>query len=250
MKRILGVVLSMAMIAIMAPASALAAGSGSSRPVSLRGHVSNIDAATVTFVLDSKTTVHTDNSTKFVFNKEAVSFSTLMAGEDVTVRATASTDGSYMASNVHLHRRHRSLRGDVEAVNASAGTMKIKGVTVRVAANTKLTDSNSQPASLSSFVVGDRAVAKGYMTPDGTLQATDVQRLLVTRSFRGKIKAVDAAAKSIQVGKHTFVMDAAAKIELDGNTASLADLKQGQHVVIKAWANGDKWMATSVIATN
>lgn len=51
-----------------------------------------------------------------------------------------------------------------------------------------------------------------------------------TPPFNGKIAAVDVTAKTITIGKRTFLVTPASKVMKDGKTATLADAKVGDQV--------------------
>ena len=68
--------------------------------------------------------------------------------------------------------------------------------------------------------------------------------------FSGKIKSMDAMAKSIVVAKgkteKTFVIDESTKITKGKDTVALADLKAGLNVAIEAKKEGDKLIASTI----
>ena len=71
--------------------------------------------------------------------------------------------------------------------------------------------------------------------------------------FNGKIKSMDATAKTITVvgGKteKTFVIDDSTKITKGKDTVALADLKEGANVIIEAKKGGDKLIASTIRVT-
>jgi len=105
--------------------------------------------------------------------------------------------------------------------------------------------------TLAAFVSGVMAQGKPVTTPApagpaSTKPAPPAQ----LEKFSGKIKSMDAMAKSIVVAKEktekTFVIDESTKITKGKDAAALADLKAGLNVVIEAKKEGDKLIAATI----
>jgi Cu/Ag efflux protein CusF len=99
--------------------------------------------------------------------------------------------------------------------------------------------------TLVAFVSGVMAQGKPA-APASTKPAPSAQ----LEKFSGKIKSVDAMAKSIVVAKKetekTFVIDESTKITKGNETVALADLKAGTKVLIEAKKEGDKLIASTI----
>jgi hypothetical protein len=93
---------------------------------------------------------------------------------------------------------------------------------------------------------GKPATAPAPVAPASTKPAPPAQ----LEKFSGKIKSMDAMAKSIVVAnkktERTFVIDQGTKITKGNETVALADLKAGTKVVIEAKKEGDKLTASTI----
>ena len=93
---------------------------------------------------------------------------------------------------------------------------------------------------------GKPATAPAPAAPASTKPGPPAQ----LEKFSGKIKSVDAMAKSIVVAnkktEKTFVIDDSTKITKGKETVALADLKAGANVVIEAKKEGDKLIASTI----
>jgi hypothetical protein len=102
--------------------------------------------------------------------------------------------------------------------------------------------------TLVAFVSGVMAQGKPATAPApaSTKPAPPAQ----LEKFSGKIKSMDAMAKSIVVAKKetekTFVIDESTKITKGNETVALADLKAGTEVLIEAKKEGDKLIASTI----
>jgi Cu/Ag efflux protein CusF len=102
--------------------------------------------------------------------------------------------------------------------------------------------------TLVAFVSGVMAQGKPAATPApaSTKPAPPAQ----LEKFSGKIKSMDAMAKSIVVAKgkteKTFVIGEGTKITKGKDTVALADLKAGLNVAIEAKKEGDTLIAATI----
>jgi len=102
--------------------------------------------------------------------------------------------------------------------------------------------------TLVAFVSGVMAQGKPATAPApaSTKPAPPAQ----LEKFSGKIKSMDAMAKSIVVAKgkteKTFVIDESTKITKGKDTVALTDLKAGLNVAIEAKKEGDKLIASTI----
>jgi len=98
--------------------------------------------------------------------------------------------------------------------------------------------------TLVAFASGVMAQGKPAPTPAPAAPAAQLEK------FSGKIKSVDAMAKSIVVAKgkteKTFVINEGTKITKGKDAAALADLKAGLNVAIEAKKEGDKLIAATI----
>ena len=105
--------------------------------------------------------------------------------------------------------------------------------------------------TLVAFVCGVMAQEKPATTPAPTPPAsTKPAPAAKLEKFSGKIKSVDAVAKSIVVSKgktqKTFVIEESTKITKGKEAVALADLKEGANVAIEAKKEGDKLIASTI----
>ncbi len=105
--------------------------------------------------------------------------------------------------------------------------------------------------TLVAFVSGATAQGKPATTPAPAAQASTKQAPPAQlEKFSGKIKSMDAMAKSIVVAKgkteKTFVIGESTKITKEKETVALADLKAGLNVAVEAKKEGDKLIAVTI----
>jgi hypothetical protein len=131
--------------------------------------------STSDFVVSSQR-VLTDSSTQFVLQG-----GTLAANVFVKVRGTYNASGALVASKVEAKQQSASLvRGVVEAVSGTAGTLRVLGIDVTTTASTTLEDRSNEhkrPFRLSDLRTGDYVEVRGNAPSNGgTLAATLVER--------------------------------------------------------------------------
>jgi Cu/Ag efflux protein CusF len=105
--------------------------------------------------------------------------------------------------------------------------------------------------TLVAFVSGVMAQGKPATTPAPAAPAsTKPAPPAQLEKFSGKIKSMDAMAKSIVVAEgkteKTFVIVESTKITKGKDTVALADLKAGLNVAIEAKKEGDKLIASTI----
>jgi hypothetical protein len=105
--------------------------------------------------------------------------------------------------------------------------------------------------ALVAFVSGVMAQGKPATTaPPAAPASTKPAPSAQLEKFSGKIKSMDAMAKSIVVAEgkteKTFVVVESTKIAKGKDTVALADLKAGLNVAIEAKKEGEKLIAATI----
>lgn len=211
----------------------------------LEGTLTAISGTTLTV---NGVSVTTSAATVFEAGDESrISLSNLAVGQRVEVRGTPQPDGSFTASKVEIDADENGaegqrLTGAVTAVDAVAGSVTIGTTAVLVNAGTRF----EGIASLAQVNVGDLLDIEAAAAADGTLTATEIRAaaallppLMV--EVRGPVSAVDATAGTLTVAGKTFTVNAATRLDHDGETFTLASLQAGQNVDVRGdvQANGD-----------
>jgi len=103
---------------------------------------------------------------------------------NVRVEAEGSLDANnvLVAANIKIKRAGiAELKGNITAVDATAGTVTLLGVTVTVTADTRLEDESDAQVehfSLTNLAVGDTVAVRGFESPigSGAITATRLER--------------------------------------------------------------------------
>jgi len=102
--------------------------------------------------------------------------------------------------------------------------------------------------TLVAFVSG--VMAQGKPAPTPAPASAKPSPAIQLENFSGKIKSMDAKAKSIVVAggktEKTFVIDESTKITKEKDTVAPADLKAGLDVAVEAKKEGDKLIAATI----
>jgi len=185
-------------------------------------------------------TVTTTATTQIEGSNEAViAFSALTVGEELEVKGVAQPDGSVASSKIEVHvageagdLNDQHITGAVVAVDSTLGSVTIGTTTVLVTVTTRF----EGLASLSAVTVGEILDIDATAAADGTLTATEIkaQRALAApfqTEVRGAITALDAT--TITVATKTFTVNAATRMDNNGNTFTLSSLTTGQTVDVR-----------------
>ena len=97
----------------------------------------------------------------------------------------------------------------------------------------------------------DKPATSGSMTSGSMSKTTTTtsKSKMHTMSAKGAITAMDATAKSITVGDHTYMMTDTTKVMAHGKKMMMSDLKVGDMVSVSYTKDGDTMNATRVTVT-
>jgi Cu/Ag efflux protein CusF len=115
---------------------------------------------------------------------------------------------------------------------------------------TKLFLSSALLIGLSAAVISAQEPASEPKAPAADSQETQGLATPKTEHVMGTISKVDASSNSLTLKsdddkERSFTVDSAAKITLDGKSATLADLKAGQKVTVNADTNNASSISAS-----
>lgn len=185
------------------------------------------------------TTVTTTSTTTFLFGDAT----NLVVGARVEVHGTLSSDGSITAIKIEFQHNSARVAGIVETVDATAGSLKIFGVTVEPVANARLRDERDhvEPFTLADIAVGDFVDARG-VEHDATVLGHELERAAADDTrLRGAATHIDGTAHTLTILNVAIVTDANTQYRGgDENTMSadafFAALHDGQTQVDARWS--------------
>ena len=142
--------------------------------------------------------------------------------------------------------------GTIEAIGGDS--LVVQGMTFYVNANTEIRNEQHMRLQFSDLAVGDYVEVKGYYNGNGKLMA----RRIEVKSYqdnhddemevKGRIQEKDSV--SIVVQGVRFYVDASTMIMGDHQALRFEDLQVGQFVEVKAYWNGDRWLARKIKLEN
>ena len=100
--------------------------------------------------------------------------------------------------------------------------------------------------TLSGVTAGETIRVEITLTNNGARVDSDSRRRDSDREIEGTISAINAGARTIQVGSTTVTIPDTAKIRRGGTTLTFADLRLGQEVEVHAVVDGTTFRATEV----
>ncbi len=146
------------------------------------------------------TPVTTDAGTVYV-NGDA---DDLALGVKVQIEGTADGNGPILAERVVLQETNAvRAEGNVSAVDVTAETIEVLGVTFSIRDNTEIEDDSAagqEPFGLADFVIGDEVEMRGFI--DGTaVVAVELEKkdLEERAELRGPVTAEDAGAETLAI---------------------------------------------------
>ena len=216
--------------------------------VHVAGPLAAISTTDHTLTIGS-TTIAYDGSTEFDGEGGLKSAADLKVGDPLMVEAARRADGSLLAREIHRVPPQpppgTELHGPIAAIAADGKSFTVDGKSVAVGAETHF-GGEGDPKSLADFKVGDSVVLRAKALADGSLLALAVYRKPAggppppgSTELEGAITAIAADRSSITVGDHAVLVDATTSFGGDGSPKSVADLKIGDRVEVKAEAHAD-----------
>jgi hypothetical protein len=144
---------------------------------------------------DSAASVSDDSGNSSNSNSLKLGVVVEVLGDDIVTPATGLP-----TSNARSVVFRSEIKGPVTAVNTTAGTLTVLGQNVVVSASTVF-DLNL-PNGLASVAVGQLLEVYGFVDANGVYQATRVEGEDSTSTYkiRGKLSALNTAAKTFQIG--------------------------------------------------
>ncbi len=173
--------------------------------------------------------------------------SALAVGQRLKIEGELQTDKSVAATKIEIHTASKPedthVTGAVAAIDTAAGTLTIGDSTVHVNGNTRFEGGDHQVNGLTDLKVGDKVDVEATVAANGALLAREIHRLDAPPlpeqvEVRGTITALDTAALTVQA--KMFAVDSGTRMDSNGNTFKLSDLKLGDVVDVRgvARANG------------
>lgn len=184
------------------------------------------------------TTVTTTSTTTFAFGDAT----NLVVGARVEVHGTLASDGTITAIKIEFQHNSARVAGIVETVDATAGSLKIFGVTVDPLANAEIRDKRDhvEPFTLADIAVGDFVDARG-VEHDTTILGHEIERDAVDDTrLRGTATHIDGTAHTLTILNVAVVTDANTQYRSGDEESMSADaffaaLHDGQTQVDARW---------------
>lgn len=185
-------------------------------------------------------------------NDHLAGLADIKIGDRVNVNARVNADGSRTALRIEVETDHGNgngnddhgaeVTGNIASISAGAITVTTGGgttVTVKISATTSIRHGDMTLAP-SDLKVGNHVEVKGALNADGSIAATSIKVEDTPGNddhhesveFNGTVSSVSST--SLTVGSTTAALNASTVVKKSGNKVSLADIKVGQHVEVKA----------------
>jgi hypothetical protein len=191
-------------------------------------------------------------------NDHLAGLTDIKVGDRVNVNARVNADGSVTALRIEVEDEHgggngnddhgAELTGNIASISAGAITVTTGGgstITVNISATTSIRHGATTLAP-SDLKVGNHVEVKGALNADGSIAATSIKVEDIgddnghgngdddhheSVEFSGTVTAVSST--SLTVGSNTAALTSSTVVKNGGN-ASIADIKTGQRVEVKA----------------
>lgn len=176
-------------------------------------------------------TVKVDGATVYLQGGSAADSTIVAANAKLEVEGSLQADLSILATKISIElEKTVKLEGDLEAgaaVDTTAGTIKLNGVTAKIGSLTRLIDSKSGVlyTSLAAFnlVVGEHLQIAGSVDAAGAVTASQVQRTpapkKTVRFIQGPVSGIDVAGSTFTILGIT--VDTSLTSEFHVNTAGV-----------------------------
>lgn len=154
-------------------------GPGNANEIERRGPITSIDASAHIIVVGMTPFRVTPQTELLGRGNLPIPFSEFRVGDLVEAEGFRAQNGEIIARKVKRENPdHQSvIEGRIQAVDASAETIVIQGVTIKVTDATRLFKPSGEPAVFADLTIGSRALARGRFQPDGSLLASEVRLL-------------------------------------------------------------------------
>jgi hypothetical protein len=184
-------------------------------------------------------------------NDHLAGLSDVKVGNRVSVSARVNADGSRTALRIEVETEHDGGNGnddrgaELTGVIASTSSGAISVTTSAGTVNVKISSTTtirrgSTTLALSDLKVGNHVEVKGTLNADGSITATSINVEDTPGTddhhesveFSGTVTAVSST--SLTVGSTTAVLNSSTVVKKSGNKLTIADIKVGQRVEVKA----------------
>jgi hypothetical protein len=200
-------------------------------------------------------TVAVNAATIIRANDHLAGLGDIKVGDRVNVNARVNADGSVTALRIEVEDEHgggngnedhgAELTGNIASISSAAITVTTGGgntVTVKLSATTTIRHGDTTLAP-SDLKVGNHVEVKGTLNADGSIAATSIKVEDINDGngnddhhesveFSGTVTAVSST--SLTVGSNTAALTSSTVVKNGDNNASIADIKVGQRVEVKA----------------
>lgn len=182
-------------------------------------------------------------------NDHLAGLTDIKVGNRVNVNARVNADGTRTALRIEIENDHGSgndphsvdVTGVIASISSGAISVTMSGgaVTVKISSTTTIRRGNTTLAA-SDLKVGNQVEVNGALNADGSIAATSINVEDTSGNndqheqidFSGTVSAVSST--SLTVGTKTAALNSSTVVKKGDHTASIADIKAGQHVQVKA----------------
>jgi hypothetical protein len=197
-------------------------------------------------------TVAVNSDTIIRANDHLAGLADIKAGDRVSVNARVNADGTFTALRIEIETEHgggngnddhgAEVTGNIASISSGAITVTTGGgttVNVKINSTTSIRHGNTILAA-SDLKAGNHVEVKGTLNTDGSIAATSIEVEDTPGTddhhesveFSGTVSAVSPT--SLTVGSNTAALNSSTVVKNGGNNASIADIKDGQRVEVKA----------------
>ena len=184
-------------------------------------------------------------------NDHLAGLTDVKVGNRVSVSARVNADGSRTALRIEVENEHgggngnedhgAELTGVIASISTGGISVTTSGgtVTVKISSTTSIRRGGTT-LTASDLKSGNRVEVKGTLNADGSITATSINVEDTPGNddhheaveFSGTVTAVSST--SLTAGSTTTALTSSTVVKKGDHTASIADIKVGQHVEVKA----------------
>lgn len=185
---------------------------------------------------------------------QSVPLSSIHVGDLVEIEARQNPDNTFTAVRIEVDQENhlRELEGKIEKI--SADSITIGGIVVKVDSHTTIRGENG-PIPFTQLKVGDEVQVKAQRNADGTLLALDIKLEDEdgeedTVEVQGVVTDVTTTSLTVKPEEGqpvTVTITADTVVMKDDQAATVADIKVGQKVEIKATRKPDSTLVATLI---
>ncbi len=195
----------------------------------------------ILFRVDSTTEIRGPHGTD-------LTFSDLMVGDLVEVRADLQPDSTWLATRIEVEEEDEDFRIQGRVQNVTPPHITVDSLTFLVNGATRIRGPHGLELVLTDLLVGDLVEVRAAIRPDSTLLAIriELEDEHPDTTIVGRI--TDIGVHQLSVDSLTFLVNAATRIrDMDENPLTLADLQVGDSVEVRAALRPDSsWLATRI----